>query len=86
MKESPLRAVPKPPAHGLTIEMQEDPYFHTSTGCLNLQKVMAHMTVKLSKETKLAIDKAVRHRGREGHFGTDFSCVNAAEKKEHLKY
>lgn len=38
-----------------------------------VMKVLKHIKVKLPEETMTAIEKAVRHRGREGFYGYDFS-------------
>jgi hypothetical protein len=42
---------------------------------------MKKIKVEIPKETMIAIDKAVRHRGREGYFGTDYSTVVGREEK-----
>ena len=47
--------------------------------------------VTLPEETLLAIEKAVRHRGREGYYGQDYSNIASLEhdfetslRKQHL--
>ena len=63
------------PHHGLTPDMLKDPFYHKGDGTLNVNKILKEIKVVLPSETKQAIDKAVRHRGREGYYGTDYSQV-----------
>jgi len=42
---------------------------------LIIQKVLKSIKVKLSEETLLSIEKAVRHRSREGYYGFDYSNI-----------
>ena len=62
-------------SHGLTVDMLMDPAFLNEDGTLNVNKILKQIKVDLPEETVIAIEKASRHRGREGHFGADYSQV-----------
>ena len=83
-KHQELHATPKVPDHGLTLKDLEAKKYRRSDGSLNLDKLLKKIKVQLPEETLTQIEKAVRHRGREGYFGADYSLQATHETNEKL--